>query len=282
MILRILEVLGILAILSLLILVCVAGSIERVRADIASPLNFVMFREPSRAYEDSLVSYWVRKPWKTNGERIPCYRVDRPGADIVLLYAHGNASNLADCAHLCQALSEALDATVVTFDYSGYGLNAYDAYERTADGVNETLKAVFEDLRKEFPRAHFVLYGFSLGAGPVLNLAATLPDVHVIVHGAFTSIRDMVKLWVQHDTIQKAFSERWDNRETIAKLKSPLMIMHAENDQIVPHEHGKELSGLAKHSRFVTLSNSGHSDYDVDKVAKGISEFLRDSRQISA
>ena len=56
----------------------------------------------------------------------------------------------------------------------------------------------------------------------------------------------------------RAVIARPDAREHLAGLRCPLLVMHGEDDQLVPFEHAKETASLVPHARLVPVPRCGH------------------------
>ncbi len=265
-------------------IVFVVGSPEKCLSDARSPLNFILLQEPRRSYTDEIVTHWVKKPWKTNGERIPCHLAKCDSSDgcanQYILYAHGNSADLLETVPLVKTLSHVLNMNVVSFDYSGYGLNPRDAYERSAEGMNQTLRAVWNDLlvRESIEPSQVYLYGYSLGSGPTLRLAASLtsentPPKAVIVHGGFTSVLDVVGEQT-HPRVAEFFHERWNNVESLSKLETPVLILHSKDDTVIPLSHAHRLRKCNPRVTSFHQLNGGHG-FRVEEVAEAIAHWKR-------
>lgn len=89
----------------------------------------------------------------------------------VLVFAHGNAVDLAQTLPFASALGRALRVGVVAFDYSGYGASTGTPSAANAVRDLAAVCAWTVDSLKYEP-ASIVLYGQSIGTGPVAALAA--------------------------------------------------------------------------------------------------------------
>lgn len=242
-------------------------------ADYRSPLNFIMFQQPKTGYTDQLVNQWIPKPWRMDGTRIPSriefgYPENVPNQDrLLILYSHGNAEDLLKCMQFMRNITDELDADVMTWDYSGYGLNEADSFERSAEGVNLSLATVIKYMTEEknYCMSNIVLWGYSLGSGPTLRAAADLcqkqqPPKAVILLGPYSSILDMIKEKTS-ESVATWFSERWDNKNSIAQVTCPILIMHGQSDGLIPHHHSKKLVGVQPAAKLVLLPNTGHTQF---------------------
>jgi fermentation-respiration switch protein FrsA (DUF1100 family) len=237
----------------LLIFVCVF--VPTAHVDAESPLNFVMFRSPGQGrYSEQLVNLWIRKSWRTDDAKIPCrfesgYPSNVPVSNRKLvLYSHGNAEDLMSCTFFLQELSDKLQMDAVTWDYSGYGLNPLDKFERTVDGLNLSLKTVLDHMvTSGYKMSNIILWGYSLGTGPSTSLAGSIcrnnePTnslMGLILFGAYSSIIDVVK---DHAApVADIFSERWNNKVAITTVKCPVLLMHGQSDGLISFKHSMKL-----------------------------------------
>jgi hypothetical protein len=116
------------------------------------------------------------------------YRVARPNDRTkTIIYAHGNATDIGAMFPTQSLLVQALEANVVCFDYSGYGESGGVAEElNTYSDIKAVYKYCIEKISPN-PK-NIVLYGQSVGSGPVCNLAYKNNNLGgVILHSPFTS-----------------------------------------------------------------------------------------------
>jgi pimeloyl-ACP methyl ester carboxylesterase len=56
----------------------------------------------------------------------------------------------------------------------------------------------------------------------------------------------------------RAVIERPDAREHLPRCARPVLVMHGEDDKLVPFEHAEETASLVKNARFVPVARCGH------------------------
>lgn len=280
-----------------LLVALVVALVPQALVDWDSPLNLAVFRSPGlNRYSEQLVNLWVPKVWRTDdqSQRIPCriehgYKPSVPLADRkLILYSHGNAEDLMSCTQFLRELSERVGMDVVTWDYSGYGLNPTNKFERTAEGVNLTLKTVLDHLLSQgYRQQNLILWGYSLGSGPSTTLAAALshrgtPPQGLILFGAYSSILDVVK---QHAPLWTAdwFAERWNSREAMASVKCPILLMHGQSDGMISSQHSERLFQAAPtgQAKLVLFPNVGHTQFSWVDAMKEVCRWLQE-KQIRA
>lgn len=257
--------------------------------DYDSPLNWVMYQEPNVKYSDQIVNMWVDKPWRSDARRIPCrweegYDAKTPYRQrYVLIYSHGNAENLLHCMQLVRDLASTLQMDVVTWDYSGYGLNDRDRFERSAEGVNLSLLSVVEHVVQEkgYSYSHVFLWGTSLGSGPSIHVARRMsqqqktPPAGLILFGAFASILSVMDDVTSSPHISKWFQERWDNEANLVHVQCPVLILHGENDMFIQPKHAHRLKKQLPDSqaKLVLIPNAGHNSFSWSDVFQEVKEW---------
>lgn len=89
-------------------------------------------------------------------------------ANSVIIFSHGNGSDLSQCIDVICSLAEIHYATFIAYDYTGYGQSSIkDATSQTICDDLETLIAWLN-----VPLHHLVLVGFSLGCYPTAKVAS--------------------------------------------------------------------------------------------------------------
>lgn len=236
-------------------------------ADYESPLNMALLRAPKQTYSDQVVNLWIDKTWRKDGRRVPCRyerRNPQKQAKLLIIYSHGNAENLQDCIQFMRETCVALDCDMVSWDMSGYGLNEADKFERSAEGINLTLRTVVAAMQETYGYKpnEILLWGFSISTGPTLAIASeSLEWKGVICVAPFTSILNVVRD-MTNDTISQLFQERWDNVAAIQKVQSPILLIHGQFDQLVNVSHSETLKRTAPHAKLVILPKMGHATFN--------------------
>ncbi|MEQ2232572.1 Monoacylglycerol lipase abhd12 [Ilyodon furcidens] len=192
-------------------------------------------------------------------------------AHPVILYLHGNAGTRGGDhrVQLYKVLSS-LGYHVVTFDYRGWGDSDGSPSER---GMTSDALFIYDWLKQRMEKSlPLYIWGHSLGTGVATNLVRRLcdrgsPPDALILESPFTNIREEAKShpfsmvyrylpgfdWFFLDAIS-ANNIRFASDENINHISCPVLILHAEDDSVVPFHLGKKLYNLASQSK----SLSGH------------------------
>ena len=192
---------------------------------------------------------------RLHGWWIPAPR--QPASAHVLL-SHGNAGNIGDRVLHARLLSDAgLD--VFLFDYRGYGRSEGNPDEEGTYRDARAARAAW--LRQAgVDAARLVYLGESVGGAVALALAVEAPPLGLVLQSAFTSIREMGRR--HYPFIPSAVvPDAYPNLRRIAQLKSPLLVIHGDRDDIVPVGHGRALFDAAPPpKRLEIVRGAGHND----------------------
>lgn len=175
-----------------------------------------------------------------------------------MLLCHGNAGNVGDRV-LHADLLTAAGFDVLLFDYRGYGSSSGRPDEQgTYRDARAALRCMLS--RPEVDRARVLYLGESLGAAVALKLAMEHPPAGVVLLSAFTSVRDMAR--VHYGLIPTAIvPDAYPSLRLIAGLRARLLVLHGEDDMIVPVEHARALFEAAPApKRLHVVPGVGHND----------------------
>ncbi|XP_049926522.1 lysophosphatidylserine lipase ABHD12 [Epinephelus moara] len=181
----------------------------------------------------------------------------------VILYLHGNAGTRGGDhrVQLYKVLSS-LSYHVVTFDYRGWGDSDGSPSE---GGMTSDALFIYDWLKQRLDnKTPLYIWGHSLGTG---NAGSGSPPDALILESPFTNIREEAKShpfsmvyrylpgfdWFFLDAIT-ANNIRFASDENVNHISCPVLILHAEDDSVVPFHLGKKLYTLASQSK----SLSGH------------------------
>lgn len=237
---------------------------------------------------------------------------------IVIVYFQGNASSLPPrtpmLSNTIQAVCKGVHSVTVTLiavSYRGFWTSSGRANQRGIEMDAEAairwahrLQQSLAENSGELPE--LVLWGQSIGAGVATQAAANLlkdkrlgdkhmgrsPGVDALVlETPFTSVRNMLvglypQKWLPYRYLWPFLRSWWDNEQalqTIAKHQtSPkLLILNAENDEVVPHEHSEQLAQLASSLGFDIRKSSVKSALHHEVMLKGsgkaeLAKFLQE------
>jgi pimeloyl-ACP methyl ester carboxylesterase len=283
-----------------------------------TPFHWILFQEPLRTYDRALVTQWIPAT-DTAMEAIPCWyhrwdQEDDENGDnhndtispahppdrstrLCVLYSHGNAENLQSCTDMLMNVSQALQVDIVAWDYSGYGLHTFHKTSRTPEGMNRDLRRVYHHVIQDlgYTGSHVILWGYSLGTGPSVTVAARLcreekdidtqTQTHpttaqklkgLILFGAYSSIQDVV---ATHTTpiLARPFQPRWHSAQEIRDVHVPILSFHGQRDKLIPLAHGYRLKRANPRVNLHILPYAGHTTFPLSECLDTIRQWLNTS-----
>ena len=201
-------------------------------------------------------------------------------ASGTILQLHGNAENIS--THFASlAWMPARGFNVFIFDYRGYGASEG---EPTLEGVQKDIDAAMQALlaRGDIDKNRIVMYGQSLG-GALAAYYVAQPSHRdriraLIIESAFSDYIDVAReklaehwltwpiQWLPELTVQDRFSPL----PAMAKISPlPLLILHGDQDRIVPVHHGERLYEAAREPKQLWIvPGAGHIQTMRDPVER--------------
>lgn len=196
---------------------------------------------------------WLSTSFGTVESRLAVPRaVDGPFPLIIIF--HGN-SELIDSPHPAFEQLLRLGCALLLVEYPGYGRSAGKPAQQT---LIETALAAYDavSVRHEIDRTRIVSFGTSIGAYPAATLAVHRPVRALILAAPFTSLRPFAH---RHLLPSWLLFDHFDNLPMIRQYSGPTLVLHGQQDTIVPFSHGKQVAEAAVLGQLVVLP-SDHND----------------------
>jgi fermentation-respiration switch protein FrsA (DUF1100 family) len=209
--------------------------------------------EPARAGLEGVEERVLETP---DGERvIVWYAKARPGRPT-LLYFHGNGGGLAERAH---RIDDFMTEGWGVYMMSWRGYSGGTGRPTEANNVADARLAYAALLREGVAPRSIIVFGESLGTGVAVRLATERQVAGVILDAPYTSVVDVGAAAYPFLPVRVLLTDRYETTRYIAKVKVPLLILHGEQDGVVPVAMGRELARLANEpKRLVTFPDGGH------------------------
>ena len=195
-----------------------------------------------------------------DGIRIKGWYVPFKGSESVVLWFHGNAGNMGNRVNLLQRLHEELQLNILIIDYRGYGQSEGEISE---EGTAKDALAAYDYLltRRDINPKKIFIFGRSLGAAVAVRLAAETRPAGLILEAPFTSIKAMTAETLPWLPFKGLVSIKYDSLSKIKSVKSPLLIMHGDQDKVVPYKQGETLFKAANPPKFFyTITGADHNN----------------------
>ena len=191
-----------------------------------------------------------------------------------ILYLHGNAMHIAGRAQRYQAFAEA-GYGVLALSWRGYGKSGGEPSE---EGFYHDARAAITWLKHAFAAPKIIIYGESIGSGVAVEMAKEQPVFGIVLQSAYTSVADVAAqtYWFLPG-IHYLVRDPLDSLSKIAEIRSPILIIHGERDDLIPIAHGKQLAAAAtSRTQFIAIPNAGHVDIPDQLVIKAMLDFFHE------
>jgi fermentation-respiration switch protein FrsA (DUF1100 family) len=194
-----------------------------------------------------------------DGEKIILWHMPaKPGRPVVL-YFHGNGDFLAGFFERFRDLIA---------DGTGFVVPAYRGYAGSSgspseQGLLKDAAAAYAFTTARYDADRIVAWGFSLGTGVAVALAAEQKIAKLILEAPYSSIADVAASSYPIFPVRLLLRDPFYSDQRIGKVRVPLLIMHGMRDPAIPIVFGERLFALANQPKeFVRFADGGHNDLD--------------------
>lgn len=203
-----------------------------------------------------------------DGEKVIVWHVAPKAGKPVVLFFHGNGEVLAWRVPRFRAITA--DGTgLVALSFRGYGGSSGKPSEA---GLLNDGAAAYTFAAAHYAPERIVPWGYSLGSGVAVAIAANQPVGKLILESPYTSVVDIAASLFWYMPVRWLMRDTFRSDERIASVKVPLLLMHGEKDTVVPERLGRRLFDLAPGpKRFVPFPLGTHvnlDDYGAVDVAR--------------
>ncbi|MEP6943835.1 MAG: alpha/beta fold hydrolase [Betaproteobacteria bacterium] len=202
-------------------------------------------------------------------QRFEDVRIAVPGATLhalhfmqehprgLVFFLHGNAGNL-------QSWTTGLDFyrrvnyDLFMLDYRGYGKST--GAIQSEEQLNADVRAAWDTIAPRYRGKPIVVYGRSLGTGLAVKLAAEINPQLLVLVSPYSSLAAAAK---EAYPIAPEWLLKYPLRtdQIIGTVKSPIMIVHGDQDRRIAVAHADRLARLTRSpTEMVVIEGAGHND----------------------
>ena len=215
----------------------------------------------------------VKIPTSDNIELLGWYHEKNLKDHKTLVYFHGDAGSLENRIHKLKKIKN-MNINFLIIAWRGFSGNNG---KPTEEGLYIDGKSAIDWLiKKGVDEKNLILYGESLGTGVATHLAQNKNYAGVILETPFTSMIDTAKKFYPYIPVSLLLKDKFENYKKIKNINSPILVMHGEEDKIVPFFMGKKIYQLAnkpKYSYF-TKYDDHMMEYD-ENLVLALKSFLK-------
>jgi fermentation-respiration switch protein FrsA (DUF1100 family) len=218
-----------------------------------SPL---MDRDWARASGLPLQDVWFKAE---DGTRLFGWYVENRATPAVMLWCHGNAGNII---HRLQNLVELYKVgfSVFLFDYRGFGRSEGKPSEEGLYSDALGAYAYVTGTRRVAPQ-RLILFGRSLGAAVAGEVAVRKPAAGLVLESAFPSVASVARAHYFGIPVDVLLGAEFNLIERLKSVSMPVLVIHGDQDEIVPLELGLEVFKAAREPKtFYLIPGADHND----------------------
>ena len=176
------------------------------------------------------------------------------------IYAHGNGGNMGSRTRMVYHFMTR-GYGFLMFDYRGYGSSEGSPSEVGVYQDFEAASHYVEQVHK-IPASQQIAVGESLGSAAVVDVASRKSFRQVVLLSAFTSGEDFAIHNIFPVSLDFLTRQKFDSVSKINRITVPLVIVHGEDDAMMPMEMAETLYAKAgsKQKTLIKVKNAGHND----------------------
>lgn len=200
-------------------------------------------------------------PWRNEVNELIGWKHDSESESKRLLVFHGNAGNALMRDYFVQLFRTMNpDWSIYLFEYPGYGARAGSPGE--GEFVAAAIDA-FDSLNHGNSTTYTYLLGESLGSAVAAQLASSRPDSisGLLLITPFNRMSDVGRYHFPWLPIRPLLRDQYDSVQALENYEGPVVIVTAEQDQVVPPQFGRKLYDAYSGPKYYhQLENSGHNN----------------------
>lgn len=190
-------------------------------------------------------------------DRLHAWHFIRDPEAKTILHCHGNSYNISHMSHIIR-LTERANLNLLVWDYSGYGKSKGSP---NPNQVYQDGEKVYTYLNQTVPAHQIIIWGESLGGAVATHIASIFPCSTLVLVSTFSSIDDIMS-----DTypgiatglacfLLRGALNMMPSKEKLALVKSPVLIAHSIEDDLIPYSNAMRLYNTVSHNikKFVTM-----------------------------
>jgi alpha-beta hydrolase superfamily lysophospholipase len=181
-----------------------------------------------------------------------------------ILFFHGNGEIAEDYDDIGRIYTQS-GMSFVAVDYRGYGASqGVPGVTSMLADAHAALCRLEDWMAVEKRTGPLWVMGRSLGSAPAIELAHTCPEKMsgLIIESGFSQTLPLLRrLGIDVDRLNILDDNVFSNADKIAAYTGPTLIIHAQYDQIIPMDHGRELfeRSPATTKKMHVIPNADHN-----------------------
>jgi pimeloyl-ACP methyl ester carboxylesterase len=223
------------------------------------------------AFGDDVHETWI----DVDGARLNALHLRLPQPAGVVFYLHGNAGNLQSW-FVNADFYRRLNLDLFMIDYRGYGKSSSRITSEAQ--LHADVRAAWAAMQRAYggtPPPRRIVTGRSLGTGPATLLATEVQPELLMLISPYSSLRALAAehyAWVPQALLRYPLpTDDW-----IGRVRSPIVLVHGERDDLIEPAHSRHLQALVPRARLLLVPDAGHNDLQgFPAYLEGVAAALR-------
>ena len=177
--------------------------------------------------------------------------------DNVIVYYHGNAGSACDRSYF-KLFFEQSNSSIIFVEYAGY----------SNDNIKPSRGLILQDVDnissfvKQNSFKNIIVYGQSIGSGAASYHSSIGNIDSLILVGSFSSLNDIAQSMYVIYPAPILLREKYNNVKWLQNFKGNIIILHGDNDQLIPHRFSQKLFNeiTTEKKEYVLIEGKGHND----------------------
>lgn len=186
---------------------------------------------------------------------------EHPDPKYTVLYMHGNGEHVAHAGELMPAIVDRLQASVLVYDYRGYGHSQGKPHE---NGLIKDAVAASQWLtqRTGTPSEKQVLIGRSIGGAVAVALAQRQGAGCLVLQSTFARLTDIAAEMFPWLPVRWLMVNQYPSVDRIRDYPGPVFASHGDADQVAPLQQGRRLYQAAPtdDKQLLVVEAMGHNE----------------------
>ena len=191
------------------------------------------------------------------GVRINGLHFYREKPQGLILYFHGNSRSIKGWAKYAKDFYR-YDYDVVLVDYRGFGKSTGKRGEK--EMLND-MQVVYEELLKQYPEHHILVYGRSIGSGFACKIASDNKPRYLILDAPYYNFLKVVERFLPLLPLRFVLRYHLRTDKWIRHVNCHTYIIHGTKDWLIPIAHSEKLQKLNPSKiTLIRIEGGGHNN----------------------
>jgi uncharacterized protein len=202
-------------------------------------------------------------------------------ATATIIFCHGNGGNISSVGWMGQRFAKH-GFNVLLFDYRGYGASEGVVADESGLYADGDAAVAYLVNNKGVRPEQIILYGHSLGTTVAVDVASRGNYGALVIESGLSSASSVAASalpWLPA-WLHSLGRNRFESARKLAKVKSPVLVVHGDPDRTIPTDEGRRLFAAANEpKRLLIVTGAGHVVFGNagEPYLSQVEQFMRDA-----